>query len=57
MGPALAPAWLSHLQVCLFISFSMAPRAVGCERLADTRVETRYTLVRLGCVCHPCFTG
>lgn len=29
----------------------------GCECLADTRVEPRYTLVRSGCVCHPSFTG
>lgn len=39
------------------MSFPVAPRAVGCECLANMCVEPCYTLVRSGCVCHPCFTG
>jgi len=57
VSPALALAQHSHLWVCLFMTFSMAPRAVGCKRLADTCFDPYYTLVRLGCVCHPLFTG
>lgn len=57
VGPALALAQHSHLWVCLFMTFSMAPRAVGCKRLADTCFDPYYTLVRLGCVCYPLFTG
>lgn len=37
-GPALSLAWLPHLQVYLFMSFSMAPMAVGCSLLHPCEV-------------------